>query len=126
MIHMRDIRIVARRIGKEFAAERVILFGSYAYGQPTEDSDVDLLVIRRFTGRPEHVSVRIRMSMDIPFPADILVRTPAYVRHRLRMGDCFIKDVIEQGKVLYESTSRGVGGQGRRRLRQHAARVAVA
>ncbi len=126
MVSMRDIRAVGRRIGRTFSPDRVILFGSYAYGHPTEDSDVDLLVIMPFEGHPVHQSVKIRLGMDIPFPADILVRTPRMVRDRLAIGDPFMKDILEGGKVLYESDHRRVGGKSRGRLRHRTAGTASA
>ena len=126
MVSMESIQEVARQIGQKFKVEKVILFGSYSKGTANEDSDVDLLVIMRHKGQPEYKSVAIRMNIKIPFSADILVRSPAYVRRRIEMGDFFMKEITEQGKVLYEASDRGVGGKGRKRLPQHAARDAVA
>ena len=80
-----------------------MLFGSYAYGKPTEGSDVDLLVImRRTRDRGERVSVRIRHAIPRDFPLDLLVRTPSDVAKRLRWGDPFICELLEKGRVLYE------------------------
>jgi predicted nucleotidyltransferase len=103
LISLPAIRKFGRRIGTEFGAERVILFGSYACGNANEDSDVDLLVIHRFRGKSVHQSVAIRMELRPPFPVDLIVRTPASIRKRLRMGDFFIADILETGKVLYEA-----------------------
>ena len=119
MVSMKDIRAVGRRIGKQFKPDKVILFGSYAYGQPTEDSDVDLLVIMPVKGEPEYKGVEIHQAAGISFATDLLVRTPQEVRRRLRLGDFFMKEVIERGKVLYEDRDQGVGGNSRKRLRQH-------
>jgi predicted nucleotidyltransferase len=81
-----------------------MLFGSYAYGKPTEDSDVDLLVVmRRTRDRGERMSVRILHAIPRDFPLDLLVRTPADVAKRLRWKDPFICEVLEKGKVLYEA-----------------------
>jgi predicted nucleotidyltransferase len=97
------LREVVRRIVEAFDPERIILFGSYASGEPTPDSDVDLLVVMEDGERPARRSARIaRVLLDIPFPIDILVRTPEEVQHRLRIGDYFIKQVLEQGRSLYE------------------------
>ena len=103
MISQAVIRKFGRRIGTEFHAERVILFGSYARGEASEDSDVDLLVILPFRGKSIHQSVAIRMNLRPPFPVDLLVRTPATIRKRLKMGDGFIADILENGKLLYEA-----------------------
>jgi len=106
MVAMRQIEEFGQRIGCEFGAERVILFGSYARGEVTEDSDVDLLVIGRFQGRSVDKSVEIRLKLRPNFPLDLLVRTPEKVRQRIEMGDSFIKEILEEGKVLYEANDR--------------------
>jgi predicted nucleotidyltransferase len=124
MASMRQIRSVAQRIGREFRPERVILFGSHAYGRPSADSDVDLMVIMSVRGDPMEKAVEIRRKVRPPFPTDLLVRTPAEVRRRLAWNDGFLKEVIEKGKVLYESGHARMGGQGRGRLRQRRPRVA--
>ncbi len=100
---MRDIADVGRRIGREFHPQRVVLFGSHASGTPGEDSDVDLLVVMPFEGKPPAKSVEIRLKINPPFPVDLLVRTPQAVQKRLEMGDQFMRDIIESGKVLYEA-----------------------
>ena len=100
---MRQIEKFGRDIGREFHPERVILFGSFAYGTPTEDSDVDVLVIMPHEGESVHKAVEIRLKVSPPFPVDILVRTPEKVRERLNMGDDFMLEILEEGKVLYEA-----------------------
>lgn len=91
------------KFGRQFGAERVVLFGSYAQGHATEDSDVDLLVIIPFEGRSVEQSVRIRMQLRPKFPVDLIVRTPQKVRQRLEMGDGFMQEILQKGKVLYEA-----------------------
>jgi predicted nucleotidyltransferase len=103
MISMKQIKAFSFRIAKAFNPHRIILFGSYADGKPTPDSDVDLLIIMPFKCRPEEKSVEIRMKARPEFPADILVRTPENIRKRLAMGDFFIQEIIRKGKVLYET-----------------------
>ncbi|MBW8003088.1 MAG: nucleotidyltransferase domain-containing protein [Planctomycetes bacterium] len=103
MVTMSKIKKFGQRIGQEFGAERVILFGSYAQGVATDDSDVDLLVIGRFQGKSVDQSVKIRMKLRPQFPVDLLVRTPEKVRQRIGMGDGFMREIIEEGKVLYEA-----------------------
>ena len=105
MISIHEIEHVGRHIGEVFHPQRVILFGSYARGNPTPDSDVDLLVIADFAGRPVDKSVEIRMQVRPPFPVDLIVRTPQKIRERLEMGDDFIQDILQNGKVLYESNN---------------------
>ncbi|HEY1786699.1 MAG TPA: nucleotidyltransferase domain-containing protein [Verrucomicrobiae bacterium] len=105
MVERSKIRSFCNAVAKQFRPRRIILFGSYAYGKPTEDSDVDLLVIMgRARYRGERMSLRIRNAMPASFPMDLLVRTPAEISKRLRWGDSFIHEVIEKGKIMYDST----------------------
>ena len=103
MVALNEIRKLGKQIGEQFHAERVILFGSYAQGEVTADSDVDLLVIGHFEGRNVDKSVEIRMKLRPQFPVDILIRTPEKVQQRIEMGDCFIQEILQKGKVLYEA-----------------------
>jgi len=106
LISLPSIRKFGRRIGTEFSAERVILFGSHARGDATEDSDVDLLVILPFRGRSVDQTVRIHLELRPPFPVDLIVRTPKAIQRRLAMGDHFIQSILDEGKVLYEADRR--------------------
>lgn len=102
MVSMNQIEEFGQRIGLEFHANKVVLFGSYASGSATQHSDVDLLVIIPFEGKSIDQSVQIRMKLRPQFPVDILVRTPQSLQERIQMGDPFLRDIIEEGKVLYE------------------------
>ena len=106
---LEDIRRVAERIVTLFRPHRVVLFGSRAGGAPTADSDVDLLVVMR--GRLPNVeqAVAIRRAIDLPFPTDLLVRTPEQIAARVALGDTFWKAMMTKGVVLYEATDAGVG-----------------
>jgi len=103
MITMRQIEDVSGRIAAEFEPERILLFGSYAWGAPSPDSDVDLLVILPFEGKAVAKSVEMRLKIKPPFPVDLLVRTPEKIHERLALGDPFIRSILEKGKVLYEA-----------------------
>ena len=103
MVAIREIRAFSRRIAERFKPRRIILFGSYACGKPTEDSDVDLFVVMPFRGDEAYKAAEIRLAIHSPFPLDLIVRTPAEVRRRLAMEDWFIMDILEKGKVLYEA-----------------------
>jgi len=101
MISRRKIRGYCEAIAREFKPRKIILFGSYAYGTPTEDSDVDVMVImprKRFRHRP---SLEIRRRISAGFPVDILVREPQEIAKRLRWRDSFIGEVMEKGLVMY-------------------------
>ena len=106
MVTMEQIEELGRRIAIEFDPDRVVLFGSYGRGVPTADSDVDLLVVLPFEGKAVYKSVEMRLRLRPPFPVDLIVRTPDNVRQRLALGDNFIQDILEEGKVLYETDRR--------------------
>jgi predicted nucleotidyltransferase len=97
------IRKFARQVAKQFNPQKIILFGSYAYGKPTEDSDVDILVIMSFKARNPEKATEIWMATKPKFPIDIMVRKPAEMRKRLKMGDFFLREITEKGKILYEA-----------------------
>lgn len=120
-IPMRVIRRYARAIAEEFQPDKIILFGSYAYGIPNEDSDVDLLVVMPAPNQHTQ-SVRIRWRLAAPFPLDLLVRTPKEMAWRLEEGNSFITTIVSKGKVLYEKVHEGVGQEGGTRLRPRQAR----
>jgi predicted nucleotidyltransferase len=99
----KQIDTVVQKIVQAFHPKKVILFGSYAYGKPTVDSDVDLLIIAESTERPAQRAIHVvKQLLDVPFPMDVLVRTPQEVRQRLQINDCFMREIVEQGQVLYE------------------------
>lgn len=102
---------VTQRIVQEFNPQRIIVFGSHAYGRPTHDSDVDLLIVMESDERPATRAMRVsKLLRPRPFPMDILVRTPEEIQRRLELGDYFIQEIMERGKVLYERPLRaGMG-----------------
>jgi len=102
MITLQEIQAVVDRIAQRFHPERIILFGSYARGNPAPDSDVDLLVVLPFEGKNFRKSLEILNFSAPPFAADILARTPEDTRWRYESGDPFIREALDQGKVLYE------------------------
>jgi len=103
LVTRRQINTVVRKIVDEFNPEKVILFGSYAYGKPTIDSDVDMLVIMASDERPAVRTTRVIKAVHgKTFPMDLLVRTPAEIEHRLAIGDFFVEEIVGMGKVLYE------------------------
>ena len=103
MVQMDDIVEFGGSIGREFKAEKVILFGSYAYGKPSQGSDVDLLVILDFEGKGAWKSLEILERLDPRFGVDLIVRTPNQIRQRIEWNDFFIKEIMEKGKVIYEA-----------------------
>lgn len=112
---MRLIRRFARQVAEYFQPDKIILFGSHAYGTPHVDSDVDILVIMTARNQIDQ-AVRIDRVFDPPFPLDLIVRTPRNMKWRLEEGDSFLREIVTRGKVLYEKADGGLGKKGRGRL----------
>jgi predicted nucleotidyltransferase len=113
---MRVIRRYVRQVAERFHPDKIILFGSYAYGTPHEESDVDILVIMPARNEIDQ-AVRIDRVIDPLFPLDLLVRTPKNMAWRLQEGDSFLREIVTRGKVLYEKADGPVGAEGGVRLR---------
>jgi|SRR5579871_6194376 len=108
------IRRYVRQIAQHFQPDKIILFGSYAYGQPNEDSDVDLLIIMPARNQLDQ-AFKIRWQLPAPFAMDLIVRTPKNMKWRLEEGDSFHTEITSKGKVLYEEKHPRTGPKGRRR-----------
>lgn len=90
---------------------KVILFGSYAKGTNTKDSDIDLLVIGSEKERSLRTKIAVMFHKAIPEkPMDVLLKTDEEINKRLSMGDSFIKSIIEKGVIVYERDSKRVAG----------------
>jgi predicted nucleotidyltransferase len=111
MVKRKNITDLSDSIAHSFKPERIILFGSYAYGNPGPDSDVDILVIMPFRGSGVGKAVEIIRKINLRIPVDIIVRTPKQIRQRLAWNDFFLKEIMAKGKVLYESPRSRVGGK---------------
>jgi predicted nucleotidyltransferase len=103
MIDRAEIQAMADRIAREFQPERIILFGSYARGTSSDDSDVDLLVVADCPAKPWKLATQIRRRVRPQFALDLLVRSPEELHWRLAQHDPFLSEVAEQGTVLYEA-----------------------
>ena len=108
-ISLPGIQKIVQQIVERFQPRKVILFGSYAYGKPTEDSDVDLLVVMETEGNPIHTAARIAASVDHPFPLDILVFRPSDLQASFERKGVFATEVMTRGVVLYEARDNRVG-----------------
>ncbi len=93
---------VARQIVEKFHPIKVILFGSYAYGIPRRESDVDLLVVMETDIREVQQEILILKNIEHRFGLDILVKTPKTFNERIEAGDSFLKEIVQKGRVLYE------------------------
>ena len=98
------LREIAQKVVRAFRPKNIFLFGSYAYGKPTSDSDLDLLIVMESRDRQAE---RIRKVSDLfdprPLPMDFIVLTPGEMRHRLSGFDPFLEEVLEKGQMLYGS-----------------------
>jgi len=113
-IPMKTIRAIAKHIAEKYHPEQIILFGSHAYGKPTSWSDVDLLVVMETPKGELETSLEIRKSLPLlTFGLDIVVRSRKVIEKRKKLGDWFLIDVTEKGKVLYERNNQRMGSQGR-------------
>jgi predicted nucleotidyltransferase len=93
-------------ISKKYEPQKVILFGSYASGEPTEDSDIDLFIVKETdTSRVDRFVEVKRLIYDpqVRIPVSPLVYTPQELEERLSMGDDFVHEIMSKGKVLYEA-----------------------
>ena len=109
MISHSQIQAFSQQIVEQFQPDQIILFGSYAYGQPNQDSDVDLLVILPFEGLPVYKAIEIRKKLRPTFSLDLIARTSKQIQQRLEMGDFFIQDILQRGRILYETNHARVG-----------------
>ncbi len=103
-----QIKNLCRQIVENFNPQKIILFGSHAYGKPNADSAVDLLVVMPFEGRDSQKAIEIRRKIQTTVPFDLLVRTSEQVRARIEMEDFFMREINEKGKVLYEADNAGM------------------
>lgn len=101
-INIKEVEKKALAIAGKYRPDKIVLFGSYATGNPNRDSDVDLLVIVNTKQSTWDLAVDISLSIEHSFPMDIIVRTPQEIARRRQFGDFFIQDIMANGKVLYE------------------------
>lgn len=102
MVSKADIRDIVRRITERFDPERIVLFGSHAYGTPTPDSDLDLLVILEFSGPAYMTAARIREALPMTIPMDVIARTPSQMRDATGQASPAVEEAIRRGIVLHE------------------------
>ena len=104
MVALNQIDAFAREVAEKFHPEKIVLFGSYAHGQPTDDSDVDLLVVMDHKGKSSQQALAIRRAVRRSFPLDLIVKTPRETKARLNRNDVFITSALTEGRTLYERT----------------------
>jgi predicted nucleotidyltransferase len=99
------IRGIVRKLVRRYHPDKIILFGSYANGNPRRDSDIDLFIIKntRKPGRARRTEVRKLLDTSTEFPpVEPIIMTWSEVRHQLDLSDDFIKTIIGKGRVLYD------------------------
>jgi len=98
---MKAIRAVVDQIVARWHPEKVILFGSHAYGTPTPDSDVDLLIIMPVEGNRWVLTGEILAEMRAGFPVDLIVRTPEEIARGITRADIAVYHALATGRDLY-------------------------
>lgn len=100
--HKKEIENITNQIVKKYKPEKIILYGSFAYGKPHQDSDVDLLIVKE-TKFPRVKRIKkVLMKVESNLPLEPLVYTPKELDNRLKLGDFFVKEIVNKGKVVYE------------------------
>jgi len=94
---------VVRQIVEKYRPQKIILFGSYARGNPRPESDVDLLVVMETAQKELRQSLEICRSIDYHFGLDLIVRTPQNLAERINLGDSFLQEIMREGKIVYET-----------------------
>ena len=106
-IPQKAIDQVVEQIVEKFKPQKIILFGSYARGNPHPESDVDMLVVMDTPLREVQQAIEICQQIEYRFGLDLIVHTPKYLAERVKKGDWFLRDVLKEGKVLYEAHNNG-------------------
>ncbi len=99
-----DLNRLLRKLVAGYSPLQVILFGSYACGEPDRDSDLDLLIVKETGATPFERRVEVRRICWDPnrrTPIQPLVVTPDELQERIDMGDPFFVEIIEKGEILY-------------------------
>lgn len=97
----KKLKKIVDKIVKEYKPEKIILFGSYAWGKPTKDSDVDLFIVKKSKKDFLREQQAVRKIIDGEIAADILIYTPKEIEKRLDLGDFFFKKIINNGIYIY-------------------------
>jgi uncharacterized protein len=95
---------VIRQIGEKFKPRKIILFGSYARGNPRPESDIDLLVVMDTSLREVQQEILIQQNLEMDlFGLDLIVMTPTKLEERVTLGDSFLREILREGKIVYEA-----------------------
>lgn len=108
LITDQQILEICQTIVEQFQPEKIILFGSYAYGQPDEWSDIDLLVVMNFKGRAMHLAMQLWQATKPELSVDFVVKSPNEIQWRYQQFDPLVRMAIDRGKVLYDASYPGM------------------
>ncbi|MFH1838083.1 MAG: nucleotidyltransferase domain-containing protein [Candidatus Kuenenbacteria bacterium] len=98
---IKDLQQSIKKIVQKFQPEKIILFGSHAWGKPNSDSDVDLFIIKETKNTRKTAREIDRLIFPRFFPLDLIVYTPKQMETRKNTNDFFINDILSKGKILY-------------------------
>ena len=99
-----ELNKIVKQLVDAYRPEKIILFGSYAYGVPHQDSDLDILIIKKTSQPFIDRLVEVRKILTDPnrsVPFEPIVLTPEELNARLNIGDQFIDEIVTKGEVLY-------------------------
>jgi len=105
MTNKKEITKIVKQIKEKYKPEKIILFGSFAYGEPKPSSDIDLLIIKKSKKKRVERIKEVLMKVKSELPLEPLVYTPKEIKERLDLGDFFFQDIFKKGKLLYEKQS---------------------
>ncbi len=103
MVPLATIQAYANEIARKFHPNRIVLFGSHAAGTAGTDSDVDLLVVIAHDGDATAKAIEIRRAIPRSFSLALIVRDPQTLQWRIANNDWFLRDILANGRVLYEA-----------------------
>lgn len=97
------IKKIIDKIAENYKPEAIYIFGSYAWGKPTKDSDLDLFIVKDTNENFFKRSVKIQTSFlpNYPMAMDILVYNNHEIKKIVRRGNIFIKKILSEGKKVY-------------------------
>lgn len=108
-IPFEDIQAIAGQIAEQFKPSKIYLFGSYAHGHPTDESDLDFLVVMNApdSSKPAfYAASKIRRALPLHIPIDVVVREPADFEARVKGFDGFLSVIADEGLLLYSSEAQ--------------------
>jgi len=112
MVEFTDIKLFCNQVEKLFQPVKIILYGSYATGHQTKDSDVDILIVVPSNGTATFKAADILKAVSPNFKIDLLVSTPRQIKERLEKNDFLTRDIMTKGKIIYEAAGKGKSKKG--------------